>query len=104
MSLFGPSRKKAYVFVLYKGDPPDEPVRQDAVSRRSGRAKSVVFGDALELRETDVSGPVPLRDAYAKAICSVWLAQTGVGSSGEMKWDFQVEGAYLVVTVSGDLD
>lgn len=104
MSLFGPSRKKAYVFVLYRGEPPNESVRQSAVNARSGHAKSVIFGDALELREAGIAGPPQVRDAYAKVLGMLWLAQKGVGSAGELKWEFAVEGAFLIATVSGDLD
>jgi hypothetical protein len=104
MSLFGPSRKKAYVFVLYRGEPPSEAVRQAALQARSGRAKSVVLGESLELREADIAGPPQIRDAYAKVLGMLWLAQKGVGTAGELKWEFAVEGAFLIATVSGDLD
>lgn len=104
MGLFGSGPKKRYIFIYYHDKAPTK-AEQDKIVSAYAKGKTVAaFGQSQKIEDEYWFGPPPVRDAYLKALSSIYLAKNAVGSSGTLKYDTRQENGFYVTTVSGDLD
>ncbi len=102
MGLFGP--KKSYVFIYYRSNAPTKAEQDKIVASHAKGKTAVAFGQSLKLDDEHWFEPAPVREAYLKALSSIYLAKNAIGSSGTLKYDTRQENGFYVTTVSGDLD
>jgi hypothetical protein len=95
MPLFG-KPKISYVFIFYRqGAPTKEEQDKIVASLAKGRKimppekawrsteAAISFGEARQLSDEDWNQSSVVRQAEIKALCSIWMAKNGIGTSGK---------------------
>jgi hypothetical protein len=116
MRLFS-KRRISYVFIFYRNAAPTPDDQKEIIAAQAKGRKlmeanrawmsdepAVAFAEAHQISDGDWFQPAAVRDAQLEALCAIWMAKNGIGTSGKgEEFRAQQVNGYIVATQSQDL-